>query len=210
MAQKIEENPYLAFEKYFLRWMLSDGAGALLLEPQPNYNKPSLRIDWIEGCSFANEVESCMYSAADKLPSGELVSYKEFSPQDMVDSSIMSFKQDIKLLSANIIKLGFAKLKDIIDRKRADVNDLTYFLPHMSSYFFEEPIHDILKENGMEIPKEKWFTNLATKGNVGAGSIYLMVEELFNSNKLKRGDQVLLAVPESARFSYMFAWLTVC
>ena len=28
-------HPEIAFEKDFLRWMLSDGAGALLLEPQP-------------------------------------------------------------------------------------------------------------------------------------------------------------------------------
>ncbi len=62
----------------------------------------------------------------------------------------------------------------------------------------------------MAIPKEKWFTNLETKGNVGSGSIYLMVEELMNSGKLKKGDQILLAVPESARFSYVFTWLTVC
>ena len=80
----------------------------------------------------------------------------------------------------------------------------------MSSFFFEQPIEQILEENGMEIPKEKWFTNLATKGNVGAGSIYLMVGELMHSGKLKVGDQIMLAVPESARFSYVFTWLTVC
>ena len=62
----------------------------------------------------------------------------------------------------------------------------------------------------MGIPKEKWFTNLATKGNVGAGSIYLMVDELFNSGKIKKGESLLIAVPESSRFSYVFAKLTVC
>lgn len=33
--QMLEENPILAFEKDFLRWMLSDGAGAFLLQNKP-------------------------------------------------------------------------------------------------------------------------------------------------------------------------------
>ena len=56
---------------------------------------------------------------------------------------------------------------------------------------------------------EKWFMNLATVGNVGAASIYLALEELMNSGKLKKGDKILLSVPESGRFSYALAYLTV-
>lgn len=210
VAEKIEQNPYLAFEKDFLRWMLSDGAGAFLMESKKNTEGISLRIDWIEGCSYANEVETCMYSAADKLPSGELLSYKDYDSQDLATQSIMSMKQDVKLLSKNIIRLGFDHLKQILKERNKTVDELAFFLPHMSSFFFEKPIEEILQENGMAIPKEKWFTNLETKGNVGSGSIYLMVEELMDSGKLKTGDQILLAVPESARFSYVFTWLTVC
>jgi len=62
----------------------------------------------------------------------------------------------------------------------------------------------------MPIPMEKWFTNLSSKGNVGAGSIYLMIDEIFNSGKLKKDEKLLLLVPESSRFSYMYCMLTVC
>ena len=62
----------------------------------------------------------------------------------------------------------------------------------------------------MEIPEEKWFTNLTQVGNVGSASIYLMLEEIFSSGRLKIGDKLLLMVPESARFSYSYALLTVC
>jgi 3-oxoacyl-[acyl-carrier-protein] synthase-3 len=209
-AEKIEENPYLAFSKDFLRWMLSDGAGAFLVESEKNTDGLSLRVDWMDGCSYANQVETCMYAAADKDASGALISYKDYDAKELINSSIMSIKQDVKLLSKNILRLGFDHLQTILKKRNKSVDDVTYFLPHLSSFFFEKPIEEILKENGMEIPKEKWFTNLATKGNVGAGSIYLMVEELMNSGKLKVGDQILLLVPESARFSYMFTWLTVC
>jgi 3-oxoacyl-[acyl-carrier-protein] synthase-3 len=208
--ETLEENPYLAFSKDFLRWMLSDGAGAFLVESEKNTDALSLRVDWIEGCSYANKVEACMYAAADKDDTGDLISYKDYDAKGLINSSVMSIKQDVKLLSKNILRLGFDHLQDILKKKNKNVDELTYFLPHLSSFFFEKPIEEILEENGMGIPKEKWFTNLATKGNVGAGSIYLMVEELMNSGKLKVGDQILLAVPESARFSYVFTWLTVC
>ena len=65
-------------------------------------------------------------------------------------------------------------------------------------------------KNELNIPEERWFSNLSQVGNVGAGSIYLMVDELFKSGRLKQGEKILLAVPESARFSYVFGLLTVC
>ena len=80
----------------------------------------------------------------------------------------------------------------------------------MSSEFFKSKIHDRLIELGIGIPYEKWRVNLDTKGNVGAGSIYLMIDELFHSGKLKKGEKILLLVPESSRFSYMYGLLTVC
>jgi 3-oxoacyl-[acyl-carrier-protein] synthase III len=207
---ELEENPYLAFEKDFLRWMLSDGAATFLMSTKKNETGVSLKVDWIEAYSFANEAEACMYMASDKLEDGTLKSYMDYSPQEINDKSILSIKQDVKLLGENIVRLGFKKLEGAIKDKGINVDDITYFLPHMSSYFFEDKIADMLVECDMHIPKERWFTNLKTKGNVGAGSIYLMVDELFNSGKLKVGDKVLLAVPESSRFSYVFSMLTVC
>jgi 3-oxoacyl-[acyl-carrier-protein] synthase-3 len=51
--------------------------------------------------------------------------------------------------------------------------------------------------------------NLSRVGNVGAASVYLMVDELFHSGKLKKGEKIFLLVPESSRFSYMYALMTV-
>jgi 3-oxoacyl-[acyl-carrier-protein] synthase-3 len=206
----LEKNPYISFTKDFIRWMLSDGAGAFLVENKQNPNGISLKIEWIEACSYANSKETCMYMAADKLPDGRIKSYMDYSSEELISKSIMSIKQDVKLLSENTIKLGFDKLKDILEEKNYNIRGLDYFLPHFSSYFFEDKTAEILKSNGMEIPKEKWFTNLRTKGNVGAGSIYLMLEELFNSGTLKQGQKILLTIPESARFSYVYCMLTVC
>lgn len=205
----LEENPYIAFEKDFLRWMLSDGAGAFLLSNTKNEEGFSLRVDWLEGVSYAHEVEACMYMASEK-EDGQLKSYMDYDPKDLLNQSIFSIKQDVKLLSSNIISLGFQKLRDIWDEKGLKSEDVDFFLPHMSSEFFRSKLADALVEHDMHIPQEKWFTNLSTMGNVGSASIYLMVDELYKSGKLQKGNKILLAIPESSRFSYVFGLLTVC
>jgi len=212
-AQKLteaEKNPYITFDKEFLRWMLSDGAGALLLSNKKNNSNISLRIDFLEGVSYANINESCMYMGSDKLPDGTLKSYMDFSQIEILENSILSIKQDVKLLSKNIIANGFDKIKDVLKKYNLNISEIDYFLPHMSSEFFRSKISEILDNNNLHIPQEKWFTNLSQIGNIGAASIYIMIEELFNSGKLKAGQKILLVVPESARFSYMYGLLTVC
>ncbi|HUB59872.1 MAG TPA: beta-ketoacyl-ACP synthase III [Puia sp.] len=207
---ELNENPFIAFDKEFLRWMLSDGASAFLLSDQPNPDGLSLRVEWIEGASYANEMEACMYMASEKQSDGTLKSYLDFTPEEIMTKSILSIKQDIKLLGDNIVPLGARKIKQIFDRKGLTSDDIDYFLPHMSSEFFKPKIFEQIALHGAHIPYEKWFVNLSTMGNVGAGSVYLMVHELFHSGKLKKGDRLLLLVPESSRFSYMYAMLTVC
>ena len=211
-AQKLkemEENPFIAFQKDFLRWMLSDGASAFLMSDKPNENGLSLRLDWIEGASFANEMDTCMYMGGEKMEDGSLKGFMDYTPEEIMNKSIFSVKQDITLLSDNIVHLGGKKIKEIMDKRGLTAADVDYFLPHISSDFFKSRIYDLVEIYGGGIPYEKWFINLYTVGNVGAASIYLMINELFHSGRLKKEDRLLLLVPESARFSYMYAMLTV-
>ncbi len=212
-AQKLKEltdNPFIAFQKDFLRWMLSDGASAFLLSDEPNNEGLSLRIDWIEGVSYANEMETCMYMGGEKEADGTLRGFMDYTPEEIMTKSIFSVKQDINLLSDNIVALGGKKIREIFERKGLTSTDIDHFLPHISSNFFKSKIYDLVEIYGGGIPYEKWFINLYTVGNVGAASVYLMIDELFHSGKLKTGEKILLLVPESARFSYMYAMLTVC
>src|SRR5580658_1734614 len=211
-AQKLkemEENPFIAFQKDFLRWMLSDGASAFLMSDKPNEKGLSLRIDWIEGVSYANQMDTCMYMGGEKQEDGSLKGFMDYTPEEIMTKSIFSVKQDITLLSDNIVSLGGKKIKEIFEKKGLSVQDIDHFLPHISSNFFRPKIYDMIDIYGGGIPYEKWFINLYTVGNVGAASVYLMIDELFNSGRLKKGEKILLLVPESARFSYMYALLTV-
>lgn len=206
----LEKQPIIAFKKEFLRWMLSDGAGAILLENKKNSEGISLKIDWIEAYSFAHELETCMYSGGEKLEDGSIKPWTEYSSKQWLEDSIFSVKQDVKILEEHVINKGIESLQLVFKKHSKDSSDIDYFLPHISSNYFAEKLKTSIKESGLKIPESSWFTNLSKVGNVGSASIYLMLEELMSSGRLKKGDKIMLSVPESGRFSYSYAHLTVC
>jgi len=204
----LENNPILAFNKDFLRWMLSDGAGAMLLENEPKGDFP-LKIEWMEGFSYAYEMETCMYAGGEKRTDGSMKPWSEFSTEEWGKESVFAIKQDTKLLGDNILIKGVDSLKKSIVKNDVKADDITYYLPHISSYFFKNGLYEEMKKQGVHIPFERWFLNLDKVGNMGSASIYVMLEELVSSGKLNKGDTILMSVPESARFSYTYAYLTV-
>jgi len=204
----LDQHSILAFEKDFLRWMLSDGAGAALLQDKPSEKGLSLRIDWIENVSFANQLKTCAYAGGEKLENGDLKGWREFEAHELLERSVFSVGQDVRLLDEYIVRQSNQFLKDIVRRRKLDLDKISFFLPHISSEHFRSRVDADSRDQGVYIPQEKWFTNLTRLGNVGAASIYLMLEELFRSDKLKKGQQILLGIPESARFSYVYALLT--
>jgi 3-oxoacyl-[acyl-carrier-protein] synthase-3 len=204
------DDPYIGFEKEFLRWMLSDGSAAFHISDKKNETGISLKVEWLEGFSYANELAPCMYMGCEKMKDGSLKSYLDYTPQELMAQSILSIKQDVKLLSKNIVLYGGIGLKAALDKHGVKSSEVDYFLPHMSSEFFRDKIFQQLIVNDTALAYDKWFVNLSRVGNVGAASVYFMVDELFHSGKLKVGDKILLLVPESSRFSYMYGLLTVC
>ena len=206
---ELENNPEIAFEKDFLRWMLSDGAGAFNLRPQPADTGLSLRIDWIDILSQANSMEVCMYAGGEKQDDGSLKGWQQYSPEQRAAQSIFSVKQDVRLLNAEVTYQTIGKSLEKMQRTR-DVKpaDIDWFLPHMSSEYFRKPMADCMTTVGFPIAQEKWFTNLQTKGNTGSASIYIMIDELLRSGSLKHGDRLLCFIPESGRFTGSLMHLT--
>lgn len=207
--KNLEEQPIIAFKKDFLRWMLSDGAGAFLIENKPR-GPISLKIEWMEAFSYAFELEACMYAGGDKLENGEIKPWSDYHPDQWLKESIFAIKQDVKLLDEFILVKGAESMYNALAKNNITSDQIDYFLPHVSSHYFVDDLRKSLFEKGIDLPKEKWFMNLAKVGNVGSASIYLALNELMHSGKLKKGDKILLSVPESGRFSFAYAYLTAC
>ncbi|HEY0635301.1 MAG TPA: beta-ketoacyl-ACP synthase III, partial [Gammaproteobacteria bacterium] len=171
----LEARPEIAFEKDFLRWMLSDGAGAVLLEDRPR-GPLSLKVLWVELSSAAHELPTCMYAGAEKNPDHSLSGWQTFSAEEWATKSVFAVKQDVRLLNEHVVRATLTEPLRLLAQKRGlDRQRIDWFLPHISSMYFAEPVAAGLIEAGLDIPRERWFTNLAEKGNTGSASPYIML-----------------------------------
>lgn len=203
------DEPLLPFSNEFLRWMLSDGAGALLIAAAPRQDALSLRIDWVDLESFASEAEVCMYFGLQKREDGTIESYRTVDDEaELFRRGFLSLSQDVKVLNDRMPTLMRAAIRRTMQKRRLVADEVDWLLPHYSSHWFRQPLYDGLAELGFEIPLDRWFTNLAYKGNTGSAAMYIMLEELMSSGKVRPGQRILCIVPESSRMTFGFVHLT--
>ncbi|TWT36929.1 3-oxoacyl-(acyl carrier protein) synthase III [Posidoniimonas corsicana] len=175
------------FMSVFLRFMLSDGAGAFLLQDRPREDGLSLRVDWTHSLSLADRAPLCM-----KLESR---------------NSLLS--QDVSVLSEHLFPCVDVFLEDAFRRRSDSVDDYRMVLPHMSSFFFRRKMERAIAKRcaDPQAPTPYW-TNLATAGNTGAASIFVMLDEYLHTQPVEPGDRLLLFVPESGQFNFVLISLT--
>ena len=207
----VKRHPILAFESEFLRWMLSDAAGAVFMSSKKHPDRLPLRADWIDHVSYAGQYEVCMYMGGIKNDDGSVTGWRQLdSPREALDKNYFALKQDTGLLNEAIVKVAIdMALARTIKKRDLKADEVDWFLPHYSSDYFKDKVFQAMEEIGFAIPYEKWFTNLAYKGNTGSASIYVILEELFHSGKLRKGEKLLCFIPESGRFSIAYLHLTV-
>ncbi len=209
---EIVANPFLTMNKEFLRWILSDGAACALVAPGPRADGPSFRIEWIDGTSMAHSNPVCMYAGGVKdRKTGRLTGWLQMPDlAQAVSENVMCLTQDVDLLRRSIIQVGIKGVfGDIVRLRGLRPDDYAFFLPHLSSFFFREPVAEAMAEVGCGIPVERWFTNLDRVGNLGSASLLSMLDAFARSPKCRPGQKILCGVPESGRFSFYFVELTV-
>ena len=208
--RNLEHQPMLPFANEFLRWMLSDGAGAMLITSSPNENALSLRIDWVEIESFAHQSDVCMYFGMRKQDDGAIESYRTIDDEaELFRGGFLSLAQDVGVLTERLPTLMKEATERTAKKHRLKGPDVDWLLPHYSSQMFRQMLYDGLVELDLEMPFEKWFTNLSSRGNTGAASIYIILQELMASGRLRRGQRILCMVPESSRMLFGFIHFTV-
>ncbi len=77
-----------------------------------------------------------------KLEDGTLKAWSECSQEEWTEESIFAVKQDVKLLGENILVKGVNSLKNAIEKHGVTPKDITYYLPHVSSYYFRERLYE--------------------------------------------------------------------
>ena len=175
------------FMSVFLRFMLSDGAGAFLLQDAPAVNNLSFAIDWTFSRSFANETPLCM----------------------KLESRTLSLSQDVQILTENMAPCVRQLVAEAMERHQTNLGEYLCILPHISSFYFKKYMLEVFKEysaNG-NTPVDYW-TNLASAGNTGSASIFIILDEFSRTQPINHGDKLMLFIPESGQFNFVLVSLT--
>jgi len=203
--QQVQEN--VDFDSHFLRWMLSDGSGAIIFENKPRTQGVSLKLNWIHLKSFSGDYPTCMQIGSPAgQPEKSYLDYSSLNQAEQAGSFLL--RQDIRLLP-NLFDVGISEFIQLTLKNDINPNDIDYFLCHYSSERFSDVVKTLLDKSGLTIPQEKWFSNLTTKGNTGAASIFIMMDEFVKTKKLKAGEKILCFIPESGRFTVSFMMFEV-
>lgn len=196
------------FDAHFLRWMLSDGAGALLLSRTPKKRVDGLRIKlrFIHQRAFSGDYPVCMQLG---LTADRSRTHLDFdSWQAAEEAGALLLRQDIRLLP-HLFDVGIHEYVKLVEQGFIQPEQIQHFLCHYSSEKFAPVIEDLMQKAGLIIPRERWYSNLKTRGNTGAASIFIMLDEFLRTRELKAGEQILCFVPESGRFTVSFILLEV-
>lgn len=191
------------FDAHFLRWMLSDGAGAVLLggpKALPQANGLQLQLKWTHLRSFAGDYPVCMQLG---LTADRSKSHLDFPAwADAEAAGALSLRQDIRLLP-HLFDVCIHEYADLAHKGWVPERGIDHFLCHYSSERFIPVVDDLLGKAQLAIPRDRWWSNLAWRGNTGAASIFIMLSEFLQTQgaRLKAGDTVLCFIPESGRFT---------
>ncbi len=209
-AQGYGEGKRLPFETEFLRWMLSDGAGALVLEPAPSDTGLSLEIEHITLTSHAGQFPPCMFvgNKAEVLSSPSVGWLDHPDYETASAAGAINLHQTTELLG-DVVRVCVNGVFELIEAGKLDPKGVDWWVTHYSSHLFREQANELFVRGGLTIDSERVFTNLYTVGNVGAASFPLMLGDLFRSGKLKAGERIVCIVPESGRFLFGYVILRV-
>jgi 3-oxoacyl-[acyl-carrier-protein] synthase-3 len=189
----------LRAEADFLRFTLSDGAGAVAIEPRPKPGGPSLRIEFIDLVSLAHQYEPCMWAgAAIDARHDARAGWGQAGPVAAHAAGALALLQDFSLLK-QVIRGWVGIYLQKVEQGRIRPAAIDHLLCHYSARSLRDELVSLMEKTDGMIPEHKWFSNLSTVGNVGAASIWVMLADFLRSGRLRPGEKVLCIVPESGR-----------
>lgn len=189
----------LRAEADFLRFTLSDGAGAVVMEPEPKHGGVSLRVDFIDIVSLADRFDPCMWAGAPVGTRGDLKhAWAHAGPVAGHASGSIALLQDFDLLK-RVIRAWVGEYLKKVDSGRIVPAQIDHLLCHYSAKSLRAEIVSLLQDTAGMIPETKWFSVLREKGNTGSASIWVMLDSLMRSGRVRSGERILCVVPESGR-----------
>jgi len=157
-----------------------------------------IRLKWIHQRSFSGDYPVCMQMGLTADRKQGHLDYASWSEAEAAGA--LSLRQDIRLLP-HLFDIGIHEYATLVRDGWVDPAKVSHFLCHYSSEKFIPVVDDLMQKAGLAIPRERWYNNLAWRGNTGAASILIMLSEFLQTRELAAGEQIFCYVPESGRFT---------
>ena len=119
-------------DSHFLRWMLSDGAGAVVVEFQPHPSRPSLRVDWVRQVSLAHEHDVCMRAGMSGAEPSVGRTWQDVDIADAEAAGMFVLRQDVSMLD-ELAEAGLRQFEELVDIGLVDVEHLDHVVCHYST-----------------------------------------------------------------------------
>lgn len=178
-------------EQVILRWFLSDGAGAVVLQSKRPGN-PALQVmdTYLE--SVGMDIQPSM-----RMNVGAVRS----NPVEIFETGSHHLTQDLKTVAKLAPDLGARGFVTMLRKWERDLSRVKCFFLNIPTKHLMDAGADAVRKimGNKELP---FYTKLATRGYPGAPAIILGLDGYLGETELQPGDQLLTFVTESSKWMH--------
>lgn len=181
-------------EELFLRYFLSDGAGAVILEAQHDVPKNGLLLEYCYSESVGGKKPSAM---GNKRPAYYMNPCEEY--EKGLHHLAQMFNDNLSSLFNEADGSVFIKgLKRMLNNYPIDTGKIKFFQVNFPSKHISELIMDECRVLG--IARQTLYSKISTMGYVGPPMVFLCLDKIIQEEELQEGDILLSFVTEVSKF----------
>lgn len=181
-------------EELFLRYFLSDGAGAVILQATDDYASGGLFVNNVYSESIGGNKPAAMLN---KRPAYWMNPKEEFEKgyHHLAQMYNEQLGEHFHEKDGSVFYNG---LKRMVDLYQIDVAKLKYFQVNFPSKHIAELVIDECESLGID--RNTLYSKMASMGYAGPPMVFISLHDIFNNEKLEQGDLVMSFVTEVSKF----------
>ncbi len=182
-------------EELFLRYFLSDGAGAVILQAQNDPAAVGLFVNNVYIESIGGNKPAAMLN---KRPAYWMNPKEEYEKGYHHLAQMFNEQLGKHFNESNGNSVFYNGLKRMIDLYNIDISKLKYFQVNFPSKHISELIIEECEKLG--INKNTLYSKMTSMGYTGPPMVFITLHKIFTEEKLEKGDTVISFVTEVSKF----------
>jgi len=156
--------------------LFGDGASAVIMERNDNENSEGI-IAFDLGLDGSGYEYIIRYAGGSRIP----------ITKEMIDQDKHWLTMQGKAVFKFAVSVVPQTIKKVLENTKYSLKDVDMIIPHQAN---NRIIDSVAKQ--LELPSEKFYTNIQKYGNTAAASVGIALKEAIDDGKVKKGDLVIL------------------